>query len=282
MVEKAVQEPRLRGQSHYGVASEPILRYRDWVELKAKHLARSHPGKERTAQAYRRLLEHAQKTVNLPEKDFCDLAVRVADLIWYENAAYAKKYLDLVKMVFSRDTAEQGFAATRAVIWNLARVMLIKDEIYVAHLLTSEEKLERDRRRYGVDPARGDRLRYVHINRPHFEFGPVNLQFDLHTYNWQLGLVKRCRFLRRWAGWHPQERDFRDWYMGLLPHFRYGRSGEYGTWLSILRCPEEVRGYAEVRRPKQEEARRQAELALAGLPLPASVSLGASSLVRGK
>jgi len=46
------------------------------------------------------------------------------------------------------------------VIWNLHKVMLIKDEIYVAHLLTSEEKRRRDRARYQVDPARGDRLHY--------------------------------------------------------------------------------------------------------------------------
>ena len=50
------------------------------------------------------------------------------------------------------------FAATQAVIWNLAKVMLIKDEPYVSYLLTRYEKKQRDIAKYDVDVSNGDRL----------------------------------------------------------------------------------------------------------------------------
>jgi indolepyruvate ferredoxin oxidoreductase len=250
------------------------LRYAKLVDRKCRHFERHHPARDRVADAYRRLMEHAERTINLPERYFCDLAIHISDLIWYENATYAKRYLDLVKTVFSRDTAEHDFLATRTVIANLARAMIIKDEVYVAHLLTSEEKLERDRERYDVDPARGDRIRYVHLTRPTIPLGSKNLQFDLRTYNWQLNLVKRMRFLRRFTvRWHRAEMDFRDWYLDLVPRFQYTTPAEYQTWLQILRSPEEVRGYRTVRHPRQEEVRKAAEEALERLPASSDARL---------
>ena len=62
--------------------------------------------------------------------------------------------------------------------------MLIKDEIYVAHLLTSEEKLKRDKERYHVDESNGDKIQYTHLNRPRFNIMGVDLQWDINTKNW--------------------------------------------------------------------------------------------------
>jgi indolepyruvate ferredoxin oxidoreductase len=253
--------------------SKNPIRYKNLVDFKADYFARSHPAGKRAATAYRHLMEHAEKTVNLPEPDFCDLAVRISDMIWFENAAYAKRYLDLVKIVFSRDTAEHQFAATRAAIWNLAKVMLIKDEVYVAHLLTSQEKLARDRERYDVDESRGDRIHYRHINRPRFDIGGFKIEFDIRTRNWQLNIMKRMKFLRRFLpNWHRSEKDFRDWYAGLLLRFQYVSPAEYRMWLEILKCPQSVRGYRHIRQPKQEVARKTAAAILArfGRPVPTS------------
>ena len=58
-----------------------------------------------------------------------------------------------------------------AVIWNLAKVMLIKDEPYVAYLLTRYEKKVRDIAKYGVDEANGDRIVYRHHTSPEFNIG---------------------------------------------------------------------------------------------------------------
>jgi len=244
-------------------------RYSELINRKASYLERAHPKRQRAAHAYRHLMEHAEKTINLPESDFRDLAIRISDLIWFENVTYAKHYLDLIKLVFARDTAEYNFAATRAAIWNLAKVMLIKDEVYVAHLLTSEEKLSRDRERYDVDLARGDKLHYSHINRPRFDIGQFKIEFDVRTYNWQLNIMKRMKFLRRFLPeWHRPEKEFRDWYSNLLSQFRYSNEVEYQSWLEILKAPEPVTGYRHIRHPKQEAARKKADGILTSLNQP--------------
>lgn len=240
------------------------LRYLDLLDQKAELLDRHHPSRGRAAAAYRHLMDHAKQGMTLPEECFRDLAVRVADLLWFENAAYAKRYLDLVKGVFARDTADYNFAATRSVIWNLAKVMLIKDEVWVAHLLTNPEKIERDRERYSVDPARGDSISYRHINRPRFEFGRFFIEFDIRTRNWQLNIMKRMKFLRHLLpDWHRTEKEFRDWYSREVGAFDPTNAAEYDAWLSVLRCPEQVSGYRHIRHPKQESARRAAEATLA-------------------
>ncbi len=242
------------------------MRYADLVERKADYLAKFHPNRRRAAADYKHLMEQAAKTLLLSEGDLRDIATRVADLIWFDNTAYAKRYLDQVKVVFSRDSAEYNHAATRAVIWNLAKVMLIKDEIFVAHLLTNPEKLDRDRERYDVDPSRGDRMTYSHINRPRFDIGRFKIEFDIRTQNWQLNIMKRLKFLRGLLpAWHRAEREFREWYANLLPRFHYSSMGEYQLWLEILKAPEKVTGYRHIRHPKQERARKQAEASLARL-----------------
>ena len=98
--------------------------------------------------------------------------------------------------------------------------MLIKDEIYVAHQLTDKEKLARDRERYNIDSANGDKIQYVHLNRPGFEVGAFKIEFDIKTRNWMLHLVKRMRWLRRFLlQWHIKERNFCNWYINVLPRF---------------------------------------------------------------
>jgi len=237
--------------------------YRETVEKKIAYLSRL-PSGDRLASAYRKLIEHAELTINLDEASTRDLAVRVYDLVRFENASYAKRYLDTIKLIFNRDTNEHQFAATKAAIWFLHKVMAIKDEIYVADLLTREEKYERDARRYGVDPSRGDRIVYRHINRPRFELGSILgikipvIEFDFHARDWQLRLMRRAKFLRRLLPkWHAQEKAFRDWYLQLIQNFGYQNKEQYHLWLDILRCPDAVTGYREVRYPKMEAARRK-------------------------
>ena len=67
-----------------------------------------------------------------------------------------------------------AIAATEAALWNLHRVMAIKDEVYVAYLLSSEEKYEQDRDRYNVRPELGDRMIHRHLNRPEFTIGKTH------------------------------------------------------------------------------------------------------------
>ena len=183
------------------------------------------------------------------------------DLIQFENLEYARLYVEKIKQIHSKDLAEMDYRATKAAIKYLHKVMLIKDEVYVAHLLTSETKLRRDRELYNVDESNGDKIKYVHLNRPRFTIMGRDLQWDMNTKNWQLNLMKRMRFLRRLLSqWHKLEKVFRDWYIAevidtFAPHDRES----YEDHVSAIEVPEEVRGYREVRYPKMENARKKVE-----------------------
>ena len=98
--------------------------------------------------------------------------------------------------------------------------MAIKDEIYVAYLLSREEKIRGDRDRYNVRPEMGDRMIHRHLNRPEFTFGRRTLRFHLKTRPWMLRLMRRAKFLRGMLpAWHAREKEFRAWYFALADRF---------------------------------------------------------------
>lgn len=214
------------------------------------------------ARAYRELVEEAQRVMDFDDETARHLALRVYDLVQYEDVAYARRYVELVKSVFSKDHPGHGYRATKAVIRYLHKVMAIKDEVYVAHLLTSEEKRRRDLERYDVDPARGDRIEYVHLNRPQFTVFGLNAEWDLRTRNWMLRLMRHAKVLRRLLpGWHARETAFRTWYIELVERFHAEDTAAYRRYAEALEAPETVRGYREVRYPTMAAARqRVAEL----------------------
>ncbi len=191
-----------------------------------------------------------------------DIAVRIYDLQQWGGVRYAQRYVQRVRRVFLADLDQHGFAATRAVVWNLARLMLIKDEFYVAHLLTSYEKLRRDRQRYNVNPSNGDRIRYKRTFHPRF-FGK---QLDISVPHWSLYFIRSMRFMRRlMPGWHREDRQLLAWYEGLVDGFAFNDEAGYRQYVEVLRTPETITGYAEVRWPKMAAARSRAEQILSAL-----------------
>ena len=136
--------------------------------------------------------------------------------------------------------------------------MLIKDEIYVSHLLTSKEKYARDKIRYNVDEKNGDKIKYLHLNRPHFTVMGIDIEHDVDTRNWMLHIMKRMKFLRRWLSrWHIKEREFREWYIReVVDTFTPSSDEDYDRHVQALECVESVRGYREIRYPKMEEAKQ--------------------------
>jgi len=214
---------------------------------------------------YERLVETAMKMMRglSPESKY-DLALRIYDLMQYEDFHYAKRYMDLVRSVYKRDSAEKGYAATSATILNLAKVMLIKDEPYVAYLLTRYEKKVRDIAKYGVDESNGDRIIYRHHTNPEFNIGTWRVRFRISTTDWQLKLVSKMKWWRRIPGWHKREVAFRDWYIGLLDRVRLEADETYAQALEVLKCAEQVSGYREIRYPKQEKTQAYVESLLGG------------------
>ena len=234
--------------------------YKTLLREKCESLARKWRG-ETLAHQYEVLVQQTVERLELDDETNRRFALYVYDLIQFENLAYARLYVEKIKGVHSKDLSKMGYRATKAAIKYLHKVMLIKDEIYVAHLLTSEIKLRRDRELYNVDESNGDKIKYVHLNRPRFTIMGRDLQWDMNTKNWQLKLMKRMRFLRRLLSqWHKLEKVFRDWYIAeVIDTFASHDRESYEDHVSAIEVPEEVRGYREVRYPKMENARKKVE-----------------------
>lgn len=244
---------------------------RTWHQLvasKVRVLKRTHS--EAAAQAFEAFVEERMARLpELPDTFKYDHALRLYDLLQWGGVgkagyAYASRYADAVEKVYARDAAARSFAATHAAIWGVAKAMLIKDEPYVAYLLTRYEKRQRDNAKYGIDETNGDRIVYRHHTSPEFPLpGGRRLRLRITTTDWQLRLVSRFRFLRKLPGWHRREVHFREWYLGLIDRLRFDNSAEYNRAVRVLRAIEAVTGYREVRYPKMDACVEQVTRELA-------------------
>ena len=136
---------------------------------------------------------------------------------------------------FIAATVPSGNSRPRmAAIWNLAKVMLIKDEPYVAYLLTRYEKKQRDLAKYQVDVSNGDKLVYRHHTSPEFNIGKFRIRLKIKTSDWQLRIVRHMKWWRKLPGWHKRETAFRDWFIGLLDRVSLDSPAEYEKALRVL------------------------------------------------
>ncbi len=239
----------------------PLGTYAEMLSEKQRILEKKRNGKRLTRE-YVTLVKNTIETLNLDSDSIHRiLALYIYDLIQFEDINYARIYVEKIKQVYAHDSEVYNYRATKAAVRYLHKVMLIKDEVYVAHLLTSEEKLQRDKELYQVDPANGDSIKYVHLNRPHFTVMGLDFEGDIDTRNWQLHLMKRMKFLRRWLPeWHAKEKAFREWYITrVIDTFSPTDAETYEKHLQALECVEEVRGYRDIRYPKMETAKQKVE-----------------------
>jgi indolepyruvate ferredoxin oxidoreductase len=257
---KLALEPRALPRKPEPETWEHLVTNKSKILRKTRVNGRSH------ADQFEKLVQGSIKAMrDLPEESKYDLTLRIYDLLQYENEVFAKRYIDLVRSVYRRDNEAHRFTATGAAIWNLAKVMLIKDEPYVAYLLTRYEKKQRDLSKYAVDVANGDKLIYRHHTSPEFNLGKHRIRFKITTTDWQLNIVRHMKWWRKIPGWHARETSFRDWYISLLD--RVGLSDQnYASSLSVLKCPEEVTGYREVRYPKMDKVKHRVEAELKNTP----------------
>ena len=244
------------------VYDTPKQDFKDTLEKKRQILSEKFQGKK-LSEDYVSIVTEVVDRLNLDDSTHNSLAIYTYDLIQFENINYSQRYINKILDIFDRDAGD--YLATKAAIKYLHKVMLIKDEIYVSHLLTSNEKLARDKIRYNVDEKNGDKIRYLHLNRPHFTVMGVEIEFDMDARNWMLHIMKRTKFLRRWLSkWHKKEREFREWYIReVIDTFDPSNEEEYSKHVEAIECVEYVRGYREIRYPKMEEARQTVERLLA-------------------
>jgi hypothetical protein len=139
--------------------------------------------------------------------------------------------------------------------------MLIKDEFYVADLLTRHEKVRRDRQRYNVNPANGDQMRYRRTFHPRV-FGK---RMDIRIPHWGLYPLRKMSFLRHAIpGYRREERRFLRWYERIVDEFASADVQAYERYAEVLTMPETVTGYAEVRKPKMRNVRDRGKQILRG------------------
>lgn len=275
---RLVENPQLHAPPALALASAETPRVT--LHRKTRSLRQRFPGRRgrRRAKQLRIVLRQARREAMrpdalggprrmVPDDLWCRVVVRAHDCMVWDGRDYAVRYCTHVVSIFRKDSPQFNYALTRAALDSLARVMLIKDEVYVASLLTSPEKYEADRRRFNIQPDRGDVIRYVHHNHPEFEVLGKRLRFEWKSRDWQLKAMAGLRLLRHiLPGWHSREHEFRDWFESLIPRVDWSPdqgARAYQKWLTVLALPQQATGYREVRYPKMELTRRRAAQLLA-------------------
>ena len=182
----------------FGVAAPKEVETVDQaIERKANILKVSSVWGKRNAAEYRKMCrECLEQMPGLDDPIRRDYVIRLFDAIQWGTLKYGRQYASRIVKTYAQDTAERNFAVTRAVIWNLAKVMMIKDEVYVSMMYTSPEKYRRDRRRFNVNPANGDKITYIHLNRPEFEIFGRKVRFYWKGRSWQYAIMRHCRWIR--------------------------------------------------------------------------------------
>lgn len=209
------------------------------------------------------------------------LVVRTYDTMRWGGMDYARRYVRQVREVYERDTPDQGHAATRAVIFNLAAAMLIKDLVFIAELATSPEKYARDRKTFNVHPTNGDRIRYRHRMHLPVALGRRRFTMSFTAWPFMLKAIKRMPWLRKLPGWNRQALAHLAQYERRVAEFAYASADEYGrqvTGLSSAACIEcEVPRCREAGCPLENAIPEWVALAQQGLWRQASEVLHATN-----
>ena len=180
--------------------------------------------------------------------------IRVAELIAFQDTRLAERFVDRIVRVYDGDERiggpDRGFLLTRDAAFMLHKLMAYKDEYEVARLLT--------------DPSeRGIAERFD---------GPVRVSYHLHPpllrawgldrklrfgpwFRPVLRIMARCRFLRGTlfdpfglTAARREERELVTWYESLLDQALALLTPEnYPEVSELLRLPDEIRGYEQVK-----------------------------------
>jgi glutamate synthase (NADPH/NADH) small chain len=220
----------------------PPLRtqWRDTLEEKCRCVIRRYRAGQRLADKLRELAaQTVDSTRDLDETLKRAIVVRLYDCMRWGGMDYARRYAKGLTDTHAKDSAERNYAATEAVVFNLADAMLIKDGVFLAELATSPEKYARDREKYNVNPANGDRIRYRHFWRWRMRIGSRTLNCRMTTYDWMLGILKRSAWLRKaLPGWHETEKLYLQLYERRIAEFTYDSAAQYAQRLKGLASAE--------------------------------------------
>jgi indolepyruvate ferredoxin oxidoreductase len=211
--------------------------WQDVLEEKCRHTVRRHWRGRRLADQLRELAAASvSATAALGPEMHRAFVVRLYDCMRWGGMPHARQYAAAVAGVFARDSADFGYAATRAVLHNLATAMLIKDAFFKAELSTSPEKYARDREKYNVNPAQGDRIRYRHFWHPRVRLGRWEWTGQVVLRDWMLRWIRRSRWMRKVlpAGRYAADRRALREYLARAQAFAWKTPREYQSRLMAL------------------------------------------------
>ncbi|MBT5872242.1 MAG: indolepyruvate ferredoxin oxidoreductase family protein [Candidatus Latescibacteria bacterium] len=225
---------------------------------------------EKSDEASASFFNDAMMQIPIEEEEFQQLwAVRVGDLIAYQNVAYARQYVTLVKRVYGVDLAVGGdshrYRLTYWVAFVLYKLMAYKDEYEVARLLTGTKENEirkafdgRVKLSYNLHPPF---LRHRGMNSK-IQFGP--------WFRPVLRILSRLKFLRH-SRFDPfgrsiarrEERETISWFEQLIANTMPLVTPEtYPDIVDMLRIPEKIRGYEDIKRKSIAEVKTRVEQTL--------------------
>ncbi len=202
------------------------------------------------ARAYVALMD---RCAHLDEESRRMLAIRIAELIDYQNAPYAHQYVDVVLRVAAREQAVTpgNSALTRAVIAYLYKLMAYKDEYEVARLHLKAAFHEQ------INGLFAEPRRVVYHFHPPI-LRALGLKKKLAFGPWFTPALRALRWMRwlrgsrgdvfGYAHVRREERRLITWYRGMLeaalerltPH-------TYSIVVDIARLPDEIRGYEQIK-----------------------------------
>jgi len=116
----------------------------------------------------------------------------------------------------------------------LASSMLIKDIFFTAELATSPEKFNRDREKYDVNPANGDRISYRHLVKVNLPIPLWRPAINLAAPTWLMKLIKRMRWLRNvFRSGHREKKETLRRYQQAIADFLASEPGDQNALAAL-------------------------------------------------
>jgi indolepyruvate ferredoxin oxidoreductase len=181
------------------------------------------------------------------------LAIRIGELIDYQDVAYATAYVDFVLQVATREaeTCPGHVEMTHAVIRHLYKVMAYKDEYEVARL-----HLKQAWRTQLQSMFAQPRTIYYHFHPPVLR--ALGLQRKLKLGPWferPLRLLRKLKTVRGgrldvfgYAQVRREERQLIAWYRDTLTQvLAHLEPGNHALAVVIANAPDAIRGYEEIK-----------------------------------
>ncbi len=212
--------------------------WQDLLEERCRWTIRRYRRSQLLADRLRQLTASTIESVNkIDEALKSDIVVRLYDCMRWGGMKCAQRYAKQVCEVNKVDDGENNYASTHAVVHNLANAMLIKDPFFIAELSTSPQKYARDREKYNVNPANGDKIAYHHLWHWNFRLGSWEKNLSFITYDWMLKALRSMRGLRKFLpGWSKQQRRYLQQYEAHIAEL-VTTKGKHDDLLAILSSP---------------------------------------------